>query len=36
MFRPRITIAGLMAIVLYVAFGFAALSNAIHFWADAT
>jgi len=36
MIRPRITIAGLMAIVLYVAFGFAALRNADHFWADAT
>jgi hypothetical protein len=30
------TIAGLMAIVLYVAFGFAALRNADQFWANAT
>jgi hypothetical protein len=36
MARPRITIAGLMTIVLYVAFGVAALRNADHFWADAT
>jgi hypothetical protein len=36
MTRPRITIAGLMAIVLYVAVGFAALRNADVFWASAT
>jgi hypothetical protein len=36
MTRPRITIAGLMAIVLYVAVGFAALRNADAFWASAT
>ncbi len=36
MIRPRITIAGLMVIVLYVALGFAALTNANYFWADAT
>ncbi len=36
MTRPRISIAGLMAIVLYVAVGFAALRNASVFWASAT
>jgi hypothetical protein len=36
MTRPRITIAGLMAIVLYVAVGVAALRNADVFWASAT
>jgi hypothetical protein len=34
--RLRFTIAGLMAIVLYVGFGFAALRNADAFWASAT
>jgi hypothetical protein len=34
--RPRFTIAGLMAIVFYVAVGFAALRNANAFWASAT
>jgi hypothetical protein len=36
MSRLRFTLAQLMAIVLAVAFGFAALRNADHFWADAT
>ena len=36
MIRPRTTIAGLMATVLYVAVGFAALRNADAFWAGAT
>ena len=35
MSRPRITLAGLMSVVLYAAFGCAALTNASHFWADA-
>jgi hypothetical protein len=32
---PRFTIGELMTIVLYAAFGFAALMNADHVWADA-
>jgi hypothetical protein len=36
MTRPRATIAQLMAAVLYVAFGIAALRNADGFWASAT
>jgi len=34
--RPRVTIAALMAVVLTVALGFAALRNANDFWASAT
>jgi hypothetical protein len=34
--RFRFTLAQLMAVVLYVGFGFAALRNADHYWADAT
>jgi hypothetical protein len=36
MTRPRFTLAQLMAIVLYLAFGFAALRNSDEFWASAT
>ena len=36
MLRPRITLAQLMAIVLIIGFGFAALRNANAFWAVAT
>jgi hypothetical protein len=36
MTRLRFTLAQLMAIVLYLAFGFAALRNADEFWASAT
>ena len=36
MTRLRVTIAQLMAIVLYVGFGFAALRNADAYWASAT
>jgi hypothetical protein len=36
MTRPRITIATLMALVLTIGFGFAALRNANDFWASAT
>ena len=36
MTRFRFTIAGLMAVVFYVAVGFAALRNADAFWASAT
>jgi hypothetical protein len=36
MTRLRFTLAQLMAIVLYVGFGFAALRNADEFWASAT
>jgi hypothetical protein len=34
--RPRVTIAALMALVLTIAFGLAALRNADDFWASAT
>ena len=34
--RLRFTLAQLMAVVLFVGFGFAALRNADNFWADAT
>jgi hypothetical protein len=36
MTRPRLTIAQLMAIVLYLGFGFAAVRNANAFWASTT
>jgi hypothetical protein len=36
MARPRVTIAGLMAVVLYAALSFAALANASAVWADTT
>ena len=36
MTRPRLTIAQLMTLILFVGFGFAALRNANQFWASAT
>jgi hypothetical protein len=36
MTRPRLTIAQLMIVILWVGFGFAALRNANQFWASAT
>jgi hypothetical protein len=36
MSRPRLTIAQLMIVILFVGFGFAALRNANPFWASAT
>jgi hypothetical protein len=36
MSRPRLSLAGLLALVLYIGFGVAALRNADRFWASAT
>jgi hypothetical protein len=36
MTRPRYSLAQLMAILVYLGFGFAALRNADEFWATAT